>query len=79
MNAAQMKLRGWYENFIYRLPHDEIVAIFTNETDNKQAEEALKDSEEQLKQDFQGIRIIAMSGGGRLNPGQYLSMAKRWV
>ena len=31
---------------------------------------------QELKRDFPDIKIIAMSGGGRLDPKQYLSMAK---
>jgi CheY-like chemotaxis protein len=30
----------------------------------------------ELRQDFPDVKIIAISGGGRLEPGQYLSMAK---
>jgi len=30
----------------------------------------------ELRRDFPDVKIIAMSGGGRLDPGQYLSMAK---
>ena len=30
----------------------------------------------ELRQDFPDVKIIAISGGGRINPNQYLSMAK---
>ena len=30
----------------------------------------------ELRRDFPDVKIIAISGGGRLDPGQYLSMAK---
>ncbi len=30
-----------------------------------------------LKQDFQDVKIIAISGGGRGDAGQYLDMAKK--
>jgi PAS domain S-box-containing protein len=37
---------GWRENFIYKLPNAEIVAIYDDITDRKAAEENLRDSEE---------------------------------
>ncbi|MFH1115751.1 MAG: ATP-binding protein [Pseudomonadota bacterium] len=36
---------GWRENFIYKLPSGEIVALYTDETARKSAEEALRRSE----------------------------------
>jgi signal transduction histidine kinase len=35
------RLTGWYENFVYKLPSGEIVAVFDNITGRKQTEEAL--------------------------------------
>ena len=32
----------------------------------------------ELKQDFPDIKIIAISGGGRLDPGNYLEIARKW-
>ena len=43
------KVTGWYENYVYKLPTGEIVAVFENLTDRKQAEEALQASEEHYK------------------------------
>jgi signal transduction histidine kinase len=40
------KLDAWYENFIYKLPSGDIVAVFTNETDLKKVQEAFKKSED---------------------------------
>ncbi|MEA1946586.1 MAG: response regulator [Thermodesulfobacteriota bacterium] len=31
----------------------------------------------ELRRDFPDVKIIAISGGGRLDPGQYLSMAQK--
>ena len=36
------RIRGWRDNFVYKLPSGEIVAVYSDETDQKQSEEALK-------------------------------------
>ncbi|MDM8524681.1 PAS domain-containing protein [Desulfococcaceae bacterium HSG8] len=43
-------VRGWRENFIYKLPSGEIVSIYNDKTKEKEAEDALKKSEECLRQ-----------------------------
>ena len=39
---------GWRENFVYKLPSGEIVAVYSDETERKQAEENLKMAHEEL-------------------------------
>lgn len=43
------RLTGWYENYVYRLPSGEIVAVFDNLTKQKQKDEALRESENHFR------------------------------
>lgn len=43
------RLSVWFENYVYRLPSGEIVAVFDDQTDQKKAELALLDSEEKFR------------------------------
>ena len=42
------RISGWRDNFIYKLPSGEIVAVYSDETERKKAEEALKIAHEKL-------------------------------
>lgn len=42
------RITGWRNNFVYKLPSGEIVAVYTDETERKQAEEALRKAHEEL-------------------------------
>jgi PAS domain S-box-containing protein len=50
-------LTGWYENYIYKLPSGEIVAVFENVTERMQVEEALRESEERYRVLFEGTSL----------------------
>jgi PAS domain S-box-containing protein len=60
------QLSGWYENFIYKLPSGEIMVVFENVTERKQAEEALRQSEERFRSVFNnafvGMAIVNPEG-----------------
>jgi PAS domain-containing protein len=42
------RIIGWRDNFVYKLPSGEIVAVYSDETEQKQAEEALRKANEEL-------------------------------
>jgi PAS domain S-box-containing protein len=43
------RLEGWRDHFVYRLPSGEIVTVYSDETKRKQAEEALRFSEQRFR------------------------------
>lgn len=43
------RISGWRDNYIYRLPSGEIVAVYDDVSDRKKSEVALKESEEKFK------------------------------
>lgn len=42
------RIQGWRDNYVYRLPTNEIVAVYSDETERKRAEEELRRSEEKF-------------------------------
>ena len=67
------KLNLWYENFVYKLPSGEIVTIFTNETERKQAENAIKEGEAFLGTLIDAIPVPVFY---KNRAGQYLGFNK---
>ncbi len=43
------RIEIWVENFVYQLPSSEIVAVFSDETERRRSEEALRESEEKYR------------------------------
>jgi DNA repair exonuclease SbcCD ATPase subunit len=44
------RISGWRENYVYKLPSGEIVAVYSDETERMQAEEALENAYKQMEQ-----------------------------
>jgi PAS domain S-box-containing protein len=52
------RIVGWRENFVYRLTGGEVVAVYSDETDRKQAEESLRHSEERFRTFFESAHDL---------------------
>ncbi|MBP7797853.1 MAG: PAS domain S-box protein [Thermoanaerobaculaceae bacterium] len=62
------RIAGWRENHVYRLPSGEVVAIYDDVTEAKQAEEALRASERELRALFDGLAdaVLIVDLNGRI-------------
>ncbi len=57
------RLEGWRENYVYKLPSGEVVAVYDDVTERKQAKEASERLEVQLRQAQKMEAISTLAGG----------------
>ncbi|MBW1781524.1 MAG: PAS domain S-box protein [Deltaproteobacteria bacterium] len=69
------RIAGWRDNFVYKLPSGEVVAIYSDETERKQAEEALQESEEKFRQITETVREVFWVGSPDWSHIHYVSPA----
>jgi PAS domain S-box-containing protein len=48
------RIEGWRENYVYKLPTGEIVAVYNDVTESKKSRQKLEDSEEKYRMIFNG-------------------------
>lgn len=62
------RISGWRENYVYRLPSGEVVAIYDDVTGKKEAEEAQKESERLYKTlvETTGTGFVVIDAEGRV-------------
>ena len=47
------RITGWRDNYVFKLPSGHIVAVYSDETKHKQAEQALRESEQKYRRLFE--------------------------
>ncbi len=55
---SDSRISGWRKNSVYRLPTNEIAVVYSDETDHRTAEIALKESEERFRQLTENIQEV---------------------
>ena len=60
------RVAGWRDNYVYRLPSGEVVAVYDDITDRVESERALRESEEKLRTMFEsmmeGVLVTDLQG-----------------
>ncbi|MBW2119784.1 MAG: PAS domain S-box protein [Deltaproteobacteria bacterium] len=71
------RIAGWRENYVYKLPSGEIVAVYDDITERKQAEEILIRSEEKFAKAFHhGPTLMTISS---IEDGKYTEVNENFV
>ena len=59
------RISGWRENFVYKLPSGEIVAVYSDETEHRQVLETLQMLSSAVEQSHEGIAVVDIQGNIR--------------
>ncbi len=70
------RIDGWRHNFVYKLPSGEIVAMYDDITKQKQAEQALQESEERFRRLFEQAPLGYQSLDAQ---GCFLDVNQAWL
>jgi PAS domain S-box-containing protein len=70
------RIEGWRENYVYKLPSGEIVAVYDDITERKRVEEKLKDSEEHFRESIMNAPLPVMI---HKENGKVVSINKAWT
>ena len=52
------RISGWRENYVYKLPSKEIIAVYDDKTEHKKSEEALRRSEEKYRELVENLNDV---------------------
>jgi PAS domain S-box-containing protein len=70
------RIEGWRENYVYKLPTGEIVAVYDDVTARKKAQEKLKESEKRFRESIMNAPLPVMI---HKENGKVVSVNKAWT
>ncbi|MEJ2568488.1 MAG: PAS domain S-box protein, partial [candidate division WOR-3 bacterium] len=70
------RIEGWRDNYVYKLPSGEIVAVYDDVTARKKAEEKLKENEKRFRQSIMNAPLPVII---HKENGKVISINKAWT
>jgi PAS domain S-box-containing protein len=67
----------WFENYVYKLPSGEIVAVYDDVTERKQAEESVRNSEEKFSKAFEKSPLLMTISS--IEDGTYIDINEKFT